>query len=246
MTCLIFASALTLGACSGRDKRGFSLAKSRSAVDVDECFSYLKKKKHEKAIKCFESYRSANRGSPAAGVADLAIADSYFIQKEYLSAAEMYGTFTQGYPYSEKIAYAYLQQGLSFYKAAPRISGRDQTVLDQSQQALETVIYYYKNTPYFEPASELYKKVKFRKAKKEFSIGQYYYKNKEYLAANERFKTVANDYPDSGFENDSFYYLLKGLKATNQKDLAEDYFAAYKQFFPERESQIQKLASILK
>jgi len=231
--------------CAG-DKRGFSLERSRTRVDVDECFAFLKKNKHEKAVKCFESYRSANRGSPLAAVADLAIADSYFAQKEYLSAAEMYKTFIEGYPFHEKIAYAYLQQGKSWFKAAPRQTARDQDVLDQAQQSLEIVIAYYKNSPYFEEAAALYKSVKFRKAKKEFYIGRLYFRQKEYLAAIERFKVVAGEYPDSSFTDESFYHLILGFKKINEPDLAQDYFSAYKNFFPERTDWIQKMDSILK
>lgn len=228
----------------GSQKSSFSLSRSRSVDSLDSCFTLLKKKKHEEAVRCFESYRSSHRGSSAVAIADLAIADSYFANKEYLSAAEMYKIFVESHPFHEKVPYAYLQSGKSYLKAAPKTVDRDQSLLDQALTSLETLVFYYKGSSVYEEATALYKKVKYRKAKKEFYVGRFYYKQREYLAAIPRFSEVVNKYTDSGLEDQSFYYLIKALKRTSQQQIAAGYFEAYKKYFPERKAQIRKMAEM--
>lgn len=228
------------------EKRGFSLDRSGAVKDIDECFALLKKKKHEKAVRCFESYRSARRGSQVAAIADLAIADSYYNEKEFLNAAEMYSLFIETYPFHSKIPYAYMRKGESYLKASPGTIDRDQTMLKSSEKALETVVAYYKNSPFYNEAAELYKTVKIRQAKHEMYVGRYYVRRKEYLAAIPRFKGVITDFTDVGVEDKAFYYLVKSLVKTDQSDLAQGYFDTYQRFFPDRKTQIQRMQRLLK
>lgn len=240
LACILLIALST--ACAGSNK-GFSLA-HRKEKSLNDCLELAKKKKGESAIKCFEAYKSRHFGQKGAAEADLAIADTYFQQKDYLVAAEAYNIFLESYPGHESEAYAYYKSGLSYLKTAPKTVDRDQTYLEYAARQLGAVITGYPNSPYAAEAKTHYEDVTGKMAKKDYYVGRFYYKTKEYLASIPRFQTVITDYQGSSLEDKSFYYLVSALKKTDQSDVARKYFEVYKEHYPERMETIKKMARL--
>lgn len=240
----IILSVVSIALASCSRGGGFSLSKKSGEKSLDTCLTLLKKKKHDQAIKCLEAYKSRNFGKSNVAYADLAIADSYFNNKEYLVAAEAYGVFLESYPYHEKVPYAHLRRGMSYLKEIPKGVDRDQSYLDNALNSLGKVAKYYGNTPYGAQGRELYKLAKFKKAKQNFYVGRFYFRMKEYLAAIPRFETIVTEFTGLGLDDKSFYYLIKALKETNQRELAMRYFEVYKKIYPNRMKTIKKIARI--
>jgi outer membrane protein assembly factor BamD len=234
-------SALTV-ACAGKNK-GFSLA-HRKEKSLNDCLELAKKKKGESAIQCFESYKSRHFGQKGAAEADLAIADTYFKQKDYLVAAEAYNLFLESYPEHARAPYAYYKSGVSYLKTAPKTVDRDQTYLEYAAKQLGIVVNGYPGSSYAGEAKSYYEDVTGRMAKKDYYVGRFYYKTKEYLASIPRFQTVITDYPGSSLEDKSFYYLVSALKKTDQSDVARKYFEVYKEHYPDRMESIKKMARL--
>lgn len=241
---ILIALGLLIPLTSCGKKEGFSLANSQGGKDMGACMALLKKKKHEKAIKCFESYKSRNYGGPKAAEADLAVADAYFAKKEYLVAAEAYQQFIEGHAFHPKAPYAYYKAGLSYLKETPKSIDRDQAYLPSAVKYLEAVVRYYSNSPFAGVAQEAYNEARLKLAKRHYYIGRYYYKSREYLAAIPRFQAIVTDYPKLGLDEKSFYYLIRALSKVNQKDLANQYFEVFKTHYPESE-QIKRIASFM-
>jgi outer membrane protein assembly factor BamD len=240
---LLLPATLLLCHCSG-DGKGFSLARKGPKPDLARCEALSQKKKYEEAIKCFEVYKSRDFGSTGAADADLAIADAYFHNKDYLVAAEAYNLFVQTYPRHERVPYAYLQSGMSYYKQIPKGIDRDFGSLDNAMSQFQTVLNYYSDSSYAEEARAHLTLAQLKIAKKHFYIGRYYYRYNEYLAAIPRFEIIANDYPRLGLEEKTYYYLIRSLKKTQQTELAMRYFDIFKKFYPEKEKTIKKIAAI--
>jgi len=217
---------------SGCHKEGFSLARSDQTYAMSDCVALIKKKKHDRAVKCFEAYKSRHYGQKEAALADLAIADAYFLKKDYLGAAEYYQIFIDSNPFHEKIPYAYYKAGVSLLKETPKTVDRDQQYLEKSVRYLETVIQFYGNTPYAKLALPYYQEAKLNQAKKHYYVGRFYYRTKEYLAAIPRFQTVVTDFPKVEIHEISFYYLISSLTKIKQKELASKYFEIFKQNYP--------------
>lgn len=239
----LFISVLSMLNCGG-DGKGFSLARKGPKPDLARCEALSQKKKYEEAIKCFEVYKSREFGSTGAADADLAIADAYFRNKDYLVAAEAYNLFVQTYPRHERVSYAYLQSGMSYYKQIPKGIDRDFGSMDNAMSQFQTVLNYYPDSPYAEDARTYLALSQLKIAKKHFYIGRFYYRYNEYLAAIPRFEIIANDYPRVGLEEKTYYYLIRALKKTQQTELAERYFDIFKKFYPEKEKTIKKIAAI--
>lgn len=228
----VITLALTgLVQCGGTKDGKFSLAKSVQTTDVTSCVAKMKKKKYEDAIRCFEAYRSVNTGSENSALASLSIGDAYFLKKEWLVAAEAYNLFVEQNPAHPSVGYAYYRMGQCYLKEAPKNVDRDQALSESAVKALGVVVQSYSNSEYAGQAGELYKAALSRLAKKNYNIGRYYYKYNEYLSAVPRFETVLGEYPQSGYDERSFYYLITSLIKVGQKDVAQKYFDVFKQHF---------------
>lgn len=223
--------AVLLPACG--KKGGFTLAKSETARDFNECVALASKKKYEKAVQCFEGYKAKNYEYAAAAAADISIADAYLAKKDYVMATESYKIFIDAYPYHEKVPYAYYKAGVAALKQNSKKLGRDQTKIDEAHQLLETVVKFYGHSPYAEAAKTQYDEVRRLKARKSYQVGRFYYKYKEYLAAAPRFQTVVTEYPRLGLDEKSFYYLISSLRKTKQENLAGKYLEIFKKFYPQ-------------
>lgn len=241
LLCFAVGLGAAVAGCGGKNK--FSLAREKRQKDMAPCLALLKKKKYDKAIRCLESYKSVHFGQAGAAMADLAVADSYFLKKEYLAAAEAYQIFIQSNPTHPKIPYAYYKAGVSYLKESPKAIDRDQSYLDNAIEFLGTVLNYYSHTTYAKMARRYYDEARRKKAKKHFYVGRFYYKTREYLAAIPRFQTIVTEYPKLGLDEKSFYYLIRALVKTDQKDLAREYFAVFKDHYPDS-SYVKKVASI--
>lgn len=240
---VVVGLTLTLGHVSCGGDKGFSLARSAQTQDLSECLALIKKKKHEKGIKCLESYKSRHFGDATAALADLAMADAYFDKKDWLVAAEAYNLFIESNPSHPKVAYAYLKSGVSYLKDSPKSVDRDQTSLDNSLKALGAVVDYYSFTPYAQEAKQYYDQARLKVARKDFYVGRYYYKNREYLSAIPRFEEIIREYPLLGLDEKSFYYLIRSLKEVEQTETAMRYFEVFKQHFPESDY-VKRIAGI--
>lgn len=231
----------TLSGC--KDSKSFSLARSTSAKDMQECMGLVKKKKYEKSIKCFESYKSRHYGTSNAALADLAVADAYFLKKDYLLAAQSYRMFIEGNPYHEKIPYAYYKAGVSFLRENPKSIDRDQTNLENAVQYLGAVLKYYRNTEYAAVARKEYNAARLKQAEKHYYVGRFYFKTNEYLAAIPRFQTIVTDFNGLGLDEQSFYYLIKSLNKTGQKEVGRRYFEVFKESYA-NSPYVKKISSL--
>ena len=237
--------AFVLGSvgCGGKNK--LSLARSKARQDMDACMKLLEKKKHDEAIKCFESYKSRHFGQSGAAMADLAVADTYFAKKDYEVAGQAYQVFIETNVTNDKIPYATFMAGLSYFKATPKSIDRDQANLDLALKYLGMAVQYYPNFSNAAEAKEAYDKARLKMAKKDFYVGRFYFRTHEYLAAIPRFENILNNYPQLGLDEQSFYYIIKALKATNQKEIAVKYFDVFKEHFPQSKY-IKSTESLLK
>ena len=100
------------------------------------------------------------------------------------------------YPSSEDTAYAYYLIGLSYWKQIPQVT-RDQRVTRRAIQAFNEVITRYPDSEYVLDSEQKLRFARDQLAGKEMQIGRYYQERKEYAAAINRFRTVAENYPNT-------------------------------------------------
>ncbi len=130
-------------------------------------------------------------------LAQLRIADVYFLQESYPESAASYETFVELYPKHEKSAYALFRAGESQFLDIPSNIARD---LKSAESAIRTLDLYskkYPNDEHFQKALEMRQLAYERLAEKELSIAQFYIKRKKPEAARLRLNKILDNFSHS-------------------------------------------------
>jgi outer membrane protein assembly factor BamD len=183
---------------------GCGLFKSKSARELEktpeslisEGLDAYQRKKYEKAGEAFQNLKDRFPYNPYAILAELKLADSHFLNKEYLLAATAYKEFENMHPGNEIIPYVIFQLGMCHFKQMPTID-RDQSNALRAAQEFERLIKNYPQSEYGPQAEANLKIAQKNIAAHEFYIGEFYFNQKNYQAALKRFEGISRDFPDS-------------------------------------------------
>ena len=168
---------------------------------------YLKRNYYTKALEQFNVIRNYYRDDPLAQMAELAIADVYFQKAEWDLARYSYDDFRRRYPRHEKVDYATFQVGLTLYKKAPKVAGRDQTWTVQAVQSWNQFETVFPNSEYIDDVQEKRTECLERLAKKELRIAEFYHRRKAWDAVRRRSEGLIQQYPDSQYVSESYALL---------------------------------------
>jgi len=181
---------------------GCGLFKSSASKEMDrtpeslisEGLDAYQRKKYEKAIEAFQKLKDRFPYNQYAIVAELKLADSYFLNKDYALAATAYKEFEKLHPANEVIPYIIFQLGLCYFKEMPTID-RDQSFASQAAQEFERLIKTYPKSEYAQQAQDNLVAAKKNLVLHEFYIGEFYFKDKKYAAALGRFEGIIKHFP---------------------------------------------------
>jgi outer membrane protein assembly factor BamD len=150
-------------------------------------------------------------------LAELGIADSFFSDKQYPEAENAYSEFLNMHPTNENIPYVLYQLGICHYNTRETID-RDQTETIKAQKEFEKLIARFPESKFSRAAEKLLRECKQELAEQEFYVGQFYFRQKKYHAALNRFETVVRNYANIGLDYKIEYYI----KETKRKIAEEE------------------------
>ncbi len=150
-------------------------------------------------------------------LAELGIADSFFTDKQYLEAENAYSEFLNMHPTNENIPYVIYQMGMCHYNVKGKVD-RDQTDTIKAQKEFERLIARFPESKFSMAAEKFLRECKQELAEKEFYVGQFYFRQKKYQAALNRFEIVAYNYANIGLDYKIDYYIYE----TKQKIVEEE------------------------
>jgi len=203
---LLLLTILFLGACA-REK--VQIGRENPNLEIEKCIALSKKKRYEEAVECLEIFKSRFPNSAEGQAAGLKIADTHFLQHQYLLAVDAYQTFVKLHPLHPQVEYAYYRAGMSYLAEAPKPIDRDQKYLFKAKEMLQIALRVsYQNT-YKDLIVEGLQGINERLAKRLFYIGRFYYRTNEHLAAVPRFEELIQKYPESQLAPKSLYYMAK-------------------------------------
>jgi outer membrane protein assembly factor BamD len=139
-------------------------------------------------------------------LAELKTADAYFKKGEYEQAAIEYEEFLKRHPGSDEASYATYRLALSHYKLVKQ-PDRDPTSTRDALKWFEFFVEKYPESPLIGKANEKIAECRNRLAMHEISIGNYYWKKKNFKAAANRYNVVVSQYSDTK-EFEKALYLL--------------------------------------
>ena len=163
---------------------------------IQEGLDAYQLKKYERATEAFQKLKDRFPYSQYAVLAELKLADSYYLNKDYELAATSYKEFEKMHPTNEVIAYVVFMQGMSYFKQMPTID-RDQS---KALLAVQEFDRFSKGHPQSEYVTQA--KINREEAQKnvvahEFYIGEFYLKKRDYRAALGRFEGIIKQYPET-------------------------------------------------
>lgn len=180
---------------------------------------------HTDAIETFQSIIDNYPYSEYAVLAELAIADAYFLDDAYEEALSYYRDFTDLHPQNEKVPYAIYRAALC-HERRIESPNRDQTA---TRQALEFLDVLLANHPYSEYADEgeaLWRELRLSLARQVANIGDFYMDRGEWESGAERYRALLNEYPGLGLDAEALYKLGVCYAEMNRTEEAESIFQA--------------------
>ncbi len=206
---------LLLTGCSSHDE---DLAPDQPVNNLYiEAKKLLDSREYTSAAKRFADVERQHPYSNWALRAQLMSAYSYYQAKKYDEAIDGFQTFIQLHPGHRDVVYAYYMIGLSYYEQIPIVQ-RDQEPAQKAQDAFLEITNRFTTSIYAKDANFKLDMLKDHLAAKEMDIGRFYLKQKSYIAAMNRFKSVIETYATTAQAPEAIYrlvecYLALGLQS---------------------------------
>lgn len=170
--------------------------------------------------------------SQYAALAELRIADSYFAEKAYASAAEAYRAFTRMRPRHEKVPYAefrvvecYERQMPKERLLSPPTFERDLTDALVAYREGRRYIVRYRDSEYTQAATDIVKRVADRLAAHELYAARYYQRRDNHVAAMRRGQYVVTSFPESTRIPEAYLVLAQGAFHAEEYQVLRDALA---------------------
>jgi outer membrane protein assembly factor BamD len=207
-------------ACAGTKGSDLKTIQGNPEALYKQGLALFNKRDYEDAKKKFEELKSSFPDSPPFTVwAELKMADSQFLLRNYVEAIAAYEEFKKVHPSHEEMPYVQYQIGLAYYNQM-LTPDRDQTSSAKALSAFEYLVATYPPSLFTEKAKEKIDVCKSRLAGHEFCIGDYYYQREKYQAAAARFEGLLEKYPGMEGEDHTLLLLAKSYLELEQVEKA--------------------------
>lgn len=186
---------------------------------------------YEDAIAQWKKVKESYQSPELTTKAELGIADSYFLNKDYIESAAAYEDFRKLHPSHPQAAFALYRQGLSYYNQINRID-TDQTPV---KNAISIFNSYLKQYPAGENLAEVQDKIRDCRDKQlqyEIYVGRFYLNTDIYKAAIGRFEEALKAFPDQARRDEVLYYLGRAYLENGEKAKGREFFGRLAKEFP--------------
>ena len=218
-------SALVLSACAGKPKKP-NIAFEERPVELlySTGADRLDSRHWTDAIDYFHEVERQHPYSEWSRRAILMTAYAHYQANDYDGAREDADRFIGLYPGNPSTVYAYYIKAICYFEQIIDV-GRDQAATEQALSQLREVVRRYPTTEYATDAKLKIDMVNDQLAGKEMSIGRWYLREKQPLAAIGRFKTVIDRFQTTSHTPEALYrlteaYMTLGLTNEAQRNAA--------------------------
>lgn len=205
------ACALALSACAGNNKKNRNrLAYEERPVELlySTGADRLDRRQWNQAVNYFQEVERQHPYSEWSRRAILMQAYAHYQGNDYAEAIGDAERFIQLYPGNPSAAYAHYIKAICYFEQIVDVN-RDQAATGQALGALRDVVQRYPRTEYASDARLKIDMVNDQLAGKEMTIGRWYLRNGDTLAAANRFKTVIDRYQTTSHTPEALYRLVE-------------------------------------
>jgi len=207
-----------LSACSGQGRR--SLPTGTAEPDkflFDKGAAALEQKKWLTAREFFKQVTETYTASPYRPDAKLGIGDTYLGEgtaEALVLAINEFREFLSFYPTNPRADYAQYKLGMAHFKQM-RHPQRDQTETREAVKEFETFVARYPNSKLMTEAKARLREAQDRLSEADYLVGYFYYRQKWYKGAIDRFKSVLKEDAAYTGRDAVYYYLADALMKSN-------------------------------
>ncbi|NOY52850.1 MAG: outer membrane protein assembly factor BamD [Deltaproteobacteria bacterium] len=181
-----------------------------------------KKERYEEARKIFNKVKVMGTKSDLELLAQIAVADSYFEEKEYEAARTLYKEMFKLHSGGPVADYLLYRTGECHFWQIDTID-RDPTHAKEALKVFNRLLQDFPKSEYLAQARLRIKSIQTFLAENEFFIGEFYLRKNALFAAVNRFKEALDRYPDSGINDQLLFYLYKAYRDLKDEEHAEEY-----------------------
>lgn len=212
-------SALSVSACSRNrrpqiayEERPVELLYTTGARAMDS-------RRWNDAVQYFDEVERQHPYSEWARRAILMQAFAHYQANDYNDAIAAADRFISLYPGNPSAAYAYYLKAICYFEQIADV-GRDQAATEQARNALLEVTRRFPDTSYASDARVKNDMVSDQLAGKEMSVGRWYLRNGQPLAAVGRFRSVIERYQTTSHTPEALYRLVEAYMTLGVVDEA--------------------------
>ena len=173
----------------------------------------LNNKKWLTAREFFKQLTETYTQSPFRPDAKLGIGDTYLGEgtaEAIVLAINEYREFLTFYPTNRRADYAQFKLGMAHFRQM-RAPQRDQTETREAIKELQTFVDRFPTSSLLPEGQSKLREAKDRLDESNFLVGYFYYKQRWYLGAVDRFKAVLKEDPDYTNRDSVYFYLAESL-----------------------------------
>lgn len=206
------ALSFTITGCSilgGSDRREKLAYVERPAENIyNEGMDQMERNDLGRAKLLFQEVERQHPFSKWARRAMLMSSYANYLSANYEEAVSTANRFISLHPGNDSTPYAYYLIAMSYYDQIYDV-GRDQATTRNAEAALQQVIRRYPESDYASDARLKLELTHDHLAGKEMSVGRYYLKQNQQLAAIGRFKTVVRDFQTTSHVEEAMHRLVE-------------------------------------
>lgn len=206
-----------LAGCSSDDEIKYQ---EQTVYEIySQALAYLDAERFRDAAAYFDEVERQHPYSIWATKAKLMSAYSHYQNNKYEDAIAGLDRFIAVHPGNRDIAYAYYLKALCYYEQITDVQ-RDQDMTRKALEALEDIVTRFPGTTYARDATLKIDLTRDHLAGTELNIGRFYLRRKQYLAAINRFKVVADQYSDTTHVPEALYRIVESYETLGIREEA--------------------------
>lgn len=211
-TAVLVLSALLLGCASSNNDLAKALSPDPPAKMYADGDLLLQKGRFQDAAKKFEDLDRDHPYAQEARRAMVMAAFAYYKAGKYPEAVAAARRYTTMHPGTKEAALAHHIIASSYYDEI-RDPARDQAATRKAIAELKLLQSRFPESPYAKQAENRIRVAEDTVAASEMSVGRYYMKNRQYLAAINRFRVVVTDYQTTAHVEEALMRLTEAYMA---------------------------------
>jgi outer membrane protein assembly factor BamD len=212
---LLVAATLTTAAACAAHTRG-SVPPGTTEPDkflFDKGTEALNGKKWLTAREFFKQVTETYTASPYRPDAKLGIGDTYLgegTSEALVLAINEFSEFLSFYPTNRRADYAQYKVGMAHFRQM-RLAQRDQTETRAALKEFDAFVARYPTSRLMPEVKTKVRETRDRLSEADYQVGYFYYRQKWYPGAIDRFKSVLKDDPEYTGRDGVYYYLAESL-----------------------------------